>query len=100
MRLAAIASAALLALAPGQRLRRGATGHRIVGVLGVEALPDEVPAFLRDPAVATEIGELAREPDRSKSAGRIHDSDRDAAHFIDVDDAGLVMGGPALAGRR
>ncbi|HEX5775811.1 MAG TPA: S1/P1 Nuclease [Caulobacteraceae bacterium] len=97
MRLAAIASAALLALAPAQALAWGATGHRIVGVLGAEALPDEVPAFLRSPGVATEIGELAREPDRSKSAGRIHDSDRDAAHFIDVDDAGLVMGGPPLS---
>jgi hypothetical protein len=85
------------AAAPSSALAWGATGHRIVGVLGVEALPDEVPAFLRATEVATEIGELAREPDRSKSAGRIHDSDRDPAHFIDVDDAGLVMGGPPLA---
>jgi len=86
---------ACLAL-PTQALAWGATGHRIVGVLGVEALPAEIPAFLRAPGVAADIGELAREPDRSKSAGRIHDSDRDAAHFIDVDDAGLVMGGPPL----
>lgn len=96
MRLAGAIMAALL-LAPAPAFAWGATGHRIVGVLGVEALPDEVPAFLRTPEVAAEIGELAREPDRSKSAGRIHDTDRDAAHFIDVDDAGLVMGGPALA---
>lgn len=85
------------AAAPSQALAWGATGHRIVGVLGVEALPAELPAFLRMPGVAAEVGELAREPDRSKSAGRIHDSNRDAAHFIDVDDAGLVMGGPPLA---
>jgi hypothetical protein len=85
--------AALLAL-PAHALAWGATGHRIVGVLGVEALPPEIPAFVR--ASAADIGELAREPDRSKGAGRIHDSDRDAAHFIDVDDAGLVMGGPPL----
>jgi hypothetical protein len=85
--------AALLAL-PAQALAWGATGHRIVGVLGVEALPPELPAFVR--ASAADVGELAREPDRSKGAGRIHDSDRDAAHFIDVDDAGLVMGGPPL----
>ena len=65
MRLVAAIMAAGLVLAPGQALAWGATGHRIVGVLGVEALPDEVPAFLRNPAVATEIGELAREPDRS-----------------------------------
>ena len=97
MRLVAAIMAAGLVLAPGQALAWGATGHRIVGVLGVEALPDEIPAFLRRPGVAADVGELAREPDRSKSAGRIHDSDRDAAHFIDVDDAGLVMGGPPLA---
>lgn len=97
MRLSGVLAAAALMLAPAEALAWGATGHRIVGQLGVEALPDEVPAFLRMPEVATEIGELAREPDRSKSAGRIHDHNRDAAHFIDVDDAGLVMGGPPLA---
>jgi hypothetical protein len=95
-KMAAVLAALACALAPGQASAWGATGHRIVGVLGAGALPPEVPAFLRAPGVAAEIGELAREPDRSKSAGRIHDSDRDAGHFIDVDDAGLVMGGPPL----
>jgi hypothetical protein len=87
---------ALVCALPGQALAWGATGHRIVGQLGVEALPAEVPGFVR--AAAADIGELAREPDRSKGAGRLHDSDRDAAHFIDVDDQGLVMGGPPLKG--
>ncbi|HEX6859098.1 MAG TPA: S1/P1 Nuclease [Caulobacteraceae bacterium] len=96
MRLLGGIIAAVLAAAPMQAWAWGATGHRIVGVVGTEALPADLPAFLRAPGVAAEIGELAREPDRSKSAGKIHDADRDPAHFIDVDDAGLVMGGPAL----
>jgi hypothetical protein len=95
MRLAVLA--AVIAALPGPVLAWGATGHRIVGVVAAQALPDEVPAFLRTPQAVAEIGELSREPDRSKGAGKLHDSDRDGAHYIDVDDAGLVMGGPPLA---
>lgn len=75
----------------------GGTGHRVIGQLAVEALPDEVPAFLRGRKAAAAIGELAREPDRWKGAGRTHDHDRDSAHFIDIGDAGDVLGGPAFA---
>jgi len=92
---AALLTAVALAV-PAQALAWGATGHRIIGVLGAESLPPELPAFLRTPGVAAEIGELAREPDRSKSAGREHDSDRDPAHFLDLDDEGKVMGGPSI----
>ena len=63
----------------------------------MEALPEEVPAFLRDPTVATDVGELSREPDRSKGAGKIHDSNRDPGHFVDLDDGRRVMGGPVFA---
>ncbi|MDO8411822.1 MAG: S1/P1 Nuclease [Phenylobacterium sp.] len=86
--------AALAVMAPAHALAWGGHGHRIIGVAAMEALPDEVPAFLRDPTGISEIGELSREPDRSKGAGKIHDSNRDPAHFVDIDDAGLVMGGP------
>jgi len=96
MRIAAALVALTFAALPAQALAWGATGHRIVATLGMEALPPEVPAFLRHEFTTVELAEVAREPDRSKSAGRTHDSDRDPAHFIDVDDAGLVMGGPAL----
>ena len=96
MRRAAAVLAALALAAPAQALAWGATGHRIVGTLGAEALPPELPAFLRAPGVAAEIGELAREPDRSKSAGREHDSDRDPAHFLDLDDDDKVLGGPSI----
>jgi hypothetical protein len=88
--------AVLLALSPTQALAWGATGHRIIGRLAVQALPPEVPAFLRTPRSAEAVGELAREPDRWKDAGRTHDSDRDPGHFLDLDDEGKVLGGPAL----
>lgn len=94
-RAAALLTAVVLAF-PAQALAWGATGHRIIGVLGAEALPPELPAFLRASGVAAEIGELAREPDRSKGAGHEHDSDRDPAHFLDLDDDGKVLGGPSI----
>jgi len=78
--------ATLAVLSPVQALAWGGHGHRVIGVAAMEALPDEVPAFLRDPTAISQIGELSREPDRSKGAGKIHDSNRDSAHFVDIDD--------------
>lgn len=96
MRLAQISALlfACAALAPGQALAWGGHGHRIIGIAAMEALPTEVPAFLRDPTTVADVGELSREPDRSKGAGRIHDTNRDPGHFVDIDDEGRVMGGP------
>jgi hypothetical protein len=74
----------------------GATGHRLIGVLAMRALPADLPAFLRTPAAAIEMGELAREPDRWRASGKLHDADRDPAHFVNVDDEGRVEGGPKL----
>ena len=77
----------------------GATGHRFVGVAAMRGLSDELPAFLRDPGAVAEVGELSREPDRSKGAGQPHDRERDTAHFVDLDDDGHVMTarGPTLS---
>jgi hypothetical protein len=88
----------LLAIAaPASRaLAWGATGHRLIGRLGVAALPANLPAFLRTPEAVETIGEYAREPDRWKGTGEPHDSERNAAHFTDVDDSGKILGGPAL----
>lgn len=94
--IAAVACAALV-LAPTVAAAWGATGHRIMGVAAIRALPDEIPAFLRTEQAASEIGELSREPDRWKGAGRVHDDDRNPAHFIDLTDDGRALaGGPAI----
>ena len=69
----------------------GNTGHRLIGVAAVRALPDELPTFLRTPGAAAEVGELSREPDRTKGGGQPHDRERDTAHFVDMDDQGRIM---------
>ena len=95
-RLVATILAACIAAAPVPALAWGASGHRMVGRIAMRALPAEAPAFLRTGAAAQAVGELSREPDRSRDAGEIHDKDRDPAHFLDVLEDGTVMGGPRL----
>ena len=80
-----------LAVVPAAVSAWGNTGHRLIGVAAVRALPDELPAFLRTPGAAAEVGELSREPDRTKGGGQPHDRERDTAHFIDMDDSARVM---------
>jgi hypothetical protein len=93
-RRAAPALAALgVVFAAPQALAWGATGHRMIGVLGAEALPATVPAFLHTPEAIGQIGEIAREPDRGKGTGDPHDSDLNPAHFIDLDDQGRIKAG-------
>jgi hypothetical protein len=93
--LAAAAFAAVLG-AGGAALGWGATGHRLIGMAAIQGLPDSLPDFVRSPQAAADVGELAREPDRWKDAGKVHDNLRDPAHFVDLDDGGKVLGGPAL----
>ena len=91
-RLCILALAALLP--PAAALAWGSTGHRIVGAAAVQALPVELPAFLRSSHAADKVGELSREPDRAKGSGRVHDADRDPGHFIDLDEEAKVLGDP------
>lgn len=93
-RLIAFTVATALLVAPGAALAWGNTGHRMLGEAAMRALPAEIPAFLRTRQAVVEVGELSREPDRSKGAGRIHDHDRDPAHFVDIGEDGKVLGGP------
>lgn len=93
-RLAAFAVVAALCLAPVTASAWGRLGHLIVGELALKTLPEEVPAFLRSNQAVVDMGEYAREPDRSKGSGKIHDHNRDAAHFVDIDDDGRILGGP------
>lgn len=95
-RFIALSLLALAAAAPVQALAWGASGHRIIGQTAVAALPSELPGFLHTPQAIADAGELSREPDRSKAAGKVHDSDRDPGHFLDLSDDGTVLGGPRL----
>ncbi|CAN5390419.1 hypothetical protein BH10PSE2_BH10PSE2_29570 [soil metagenome] len=97
-RVAVAAVAMLLVAAPAARVSAwGNTGHRMVGVAAMRALPGELPAFLRDPGAAADVGELSREPDRTKGAGQPHDRERDTAHFIDMDDSAHTLNASGLS---
>ncbi len=93
---ALVAAAACLAAATSA-WAWGATGHRLIGEAAMQSLPAEFPAFLRGPDAVEAVGEIAREPDRSKGSGEPHDHDLDPGHFVDLDDQGRVNGGPPLA---
>ena len=91
-RLVAVAACALAVIAiPAAVSAWGNTGHRLIGLAAVRALPEEMPGFLRTPGAAAEVGELAREPDRTKGGGQPHDRERDTAHFVDMDDQARIM---------
>jgi hypothetical protein len=91
--LAAVLSAAALALpAPTPAFAWGATGHEFVSGLAAEAFPEELPGFLRTPAAVADIAVFGRELDRSKSSGDPHDAERDAGHYVHLDDEGKVGG--------
>lgn len=93
-RFIAVGLAAIVIAVPGAVFAWGSSGHRMIGVAAMRALPAELPAFLHTPQSAVDIGEYSREPDRLKRAGRAFDSDRDQGHFLDVGDDGTVLGGP------
>ncbi|PZQ58150.1 MAG: S1/P1 Nuclease [Phenylobacterium zucineum] len=95
-RLAALALAGLTLATPTPLLAWGNTGHRMIGEAAARALTPDTPAFLRAPQAIRDIGELSREPDRSKGSGRLHGTDRDAAHFVDLDEDGKILGGPPM----
>lgn len=59
----------------------------------------EVVRFLRGETAAVEVGELAREPVRSRGAGISQDPDWDPGHLVDVSDDLTIHGGPPLASR-
>jgi hypothetical protein len=96
-RLPAVLAALAVAATPSSLWAWGSSGHRIIGEVAMRALPDELPAFLRSRKAARDVGELSREPDRSKGSGKLHDSDRDPAHFVDLDEQGRILGGPPMA---
>jgi hypothetical protein len=86
------ALAAFAGLSPAPALAWGPAGHRWVAGVAAETLPAELPAFLKTPLAVAAAGEMANDPDRSRTSGRVHDHERDAGHFIDLTDDGKVMG--------
>ena len=84
----------LLLLPHGEVLAWGASGHRMISQLAIANLPAEIPAFLRTSKAAELVGELAREPDRSKGTGDSHDHDCDPGHYINLSDDFAVAGVP------
>ena len=98
---------AALTLLPMQTWAWGHTGHVKISQLATQALPPEIPHFLRNGLTVWEIGELGAEADESKTTGivtsvvngrintafTVHDAERDPGHFIDIDDSGFVIGG-------
>jgi len=90
------ALAVLITVMPGSALAWGGTGHRMIGQLAIRNLPSELPRFLRTEETARDVGELSREPDRHKGAGRLHDTDREGLHFVDLDENGRLLGGPPM----
>ncbi len=81
-------------LVPNPALAWGSSGHRIISEIAIENLPDEIPAFLRSPEIARQIGELGREPDRSKGTGNPHDADLNPGHYVNIGDDKTVFGVP------
>jgi len=88
-----VALAALLAVGvASEAVAWGSSGHRMVGVAAMRSLPAELPDFLREAGSVTAVGELSREPDRSRGSGKTHDADRDPGHFVDGGDDGKIAG--------
>lgn len=69
----------------------GPDGHRMINRLALQALPSNVPEFLRDKAATDEIEYLGPEPDRWRSR---NESELNAAqapeHYINLELADLV----------
>ena len=92
----ALAALGIGALAPQNALAWGSTGHRLTAELAIRNLPASLPDFVRSEDAVWEVGELAREPDRSRGAGDPHDKDLDPGHFVDVSDDLKILEGPSL----
>ena len=96
MRRLPLIAVALALAAPVPAFAWGSDGHRMIGVLGMQALPASLPAFLRKSSAVATVGYLAPEPDRIRGAGSVNDKENDPAHFVDASDDFTVLGGPPL----
>ena len=91
----AVRFAVVLAIVPllltEQSLAWGSDGHRMINRLAVMALPNEVPAFLRNGEALDTIEYLGPEPDRWKSRAEEElATESSPDHYIDLEWADLV----------
>lgn len=82
---------ALSFVAPAARAW-GTTGHRIIGEVAMQSLPDDFPPFLTTPGAVATIAQLGTELDRLKDAGYSFDRDVDPAHYVNVGDDRRIAG--------
>lgn len=96
-RVVAFLVAISIAAAPHAVRAWGTTGHRIIGQVAMESLPDDVPAFLTSPGAIETIAQLGTEMDRVKGAGYSFDRDEDPAHYLNLGDDRRIATGIALS---
>ena len=96
-RVLAAALVLTLSIVPAAVRAWGTTGHRIVGEVAMQSLPDDVPAFLTTPGAIATIAELGTEMDRLKGAGHSFDRDEDPAHYLNVGDDRRIAGNITLS---
>lgn len=77
---------------PHAALAWGAKGHTMINLLAAQSFPADMPAFIRTPEAAHEIGTLGPEEDRLKGAGQSWDADNDTGHYLDIGDDGTIDG--------
>jgi hypothetical protein len=71
-------------------------GHRAVNQIALASLPDDFPAFVREPANAERIAFLAGEPDRWRNVGDLPIKHCNAPdHYIDLEDIAAAGVAPA-----
>jgi len=87
MKSAALRLLAVSAALAGSAFAWDAVGHRTVNQLALAALPDDFPAFVKDPAAAERIAFLANVPDRWRNVDpwlkQVGPSWTD--HFLDIE---------------
>lgn len=93
MRKVLMLSAAVIMLSSGASAW-GPDGHRMISTVAIQALPADLPAFVRSPEAAEEAGYLGPEADRVRGAGKSFDDENSPAHFVDVGDDLTIAGVP------
>jgi hypothetical protein len=82
----------VLAFVPVVVAAWGTSGHRIINLVAMRALPADAPAFLHAPDTIAAVEALGPEMDALKGAGESFDRDEDPGHYVDVGDDHRIAG--------